>query len=202
MEQKFNKRHNLNKIRWCLFTKRRSLAYHNYHKIPKQKVYYHHTHRHHNKHKHYYVAVQVELPWENKDYVSYQLPKDLQKGALSLVDWDNKTDTLHKLADYFLDAIIVVPTKAYPHPHLVLGRIEGIALERESSLKRTRSQFLQWNNFNLKHIKFLLHDYDRKTKWRLLKQFFCYQSIYHIDLKIGIRTTYGYFNGENNFWNK
>lgn len=203
MKRVINKRNRLNQIQWELHTKRNGNFYHQYVK-PKVKEIKHIKRKNKHHHKRVFIYLKVYLPWTDET-IAYQLPKDLQQGAASLIDWNRPHRKAKKLSEYFENAIVVVPTQPYPHPHLVLGMVTGVAWSHKSSLRRTRSQFLQWDNFNLKHIKFLLHDYDKRTKIRFLKQMFYFKNTYDFHENDNSKYSLSYcdwLGGKRKFWNK
>lgn len=106
-----------------------------------------------------FIEVKVILNYGQQPELAewFQLPKDLQQMF--------RKQHLSELKDYFIGGLINVPTDEYPHPEIICGLIADVRITHHFSYKRTRSQFIRYDNLN--DLRFLTHDYDDTTKLRI-----------------------------------
>lgn len=153
---------------WSLFTNRPQSQYRQYQKpaVLKPKAttagpihQLHHHHQHHRRQTFY----NVDVKFLDGHQDTYQLDKDLTHmlNQASKASYQPK----YYMNQYFEQALIVVPTKPYPNPHLSVAKIKDIHKTHQYSPHRTRSQFLQLENYA--NYEFLTHDYDTVTQARI-----------------------------------
>lgn len=116
--------------------------------------------RHQNHRQKQFVEVKVILNYGQQPELSewFQLPRDLQQMF--------RSRHLSELKDYFIGGLINVPTDEYPHPEIICGLIADVRITHHFYSKRTRSQFIRYDN--LDDLQFLTHDYDDATKLRIM----------------------------------
>lgn len=160
---------NQNALLWSLFTNRPQSQYRQYQKpagLKKSKPagpirQSHHYHKHHRRQTQTFYNVDVKFLDGHQD--TYQLDKDLTH----MLNQASKSSHQPKyyMNQYFEQALIVVPTKPYPNPHLSVAKIKDIHKTHQYSSHRTRSQFLQLENYA--NYEFLTHEYDAVTQTRI-----------------------------------